>query len=289
MGWRLVERVDLLYGDKLERAPMALLKGMAKVALDDAQPGRPAGRYYAGADARAAILYRDLPDRPDDDDTSPQAVAARRKWANALHNTRRHLATLQRAGAITCKRRARPGQHQEFQINSGREDAPSGDAGAEMAAPRRPPFSGSDRGANDGRSTRAVGLSGPTEYPSKHPQSGGPSAADLVAAEWSPRDHPTATQGVTRNNQEQENPPSVELSSYVARDTSHDNRGKDDDHHDDDVRERLMAYGVPATALVTELRAEHPDVPGPDLYRRALRVLEAAHAARDNSHRKRLT
>jgi hypothetical protein len=101
----------------LPATPFRLLAFMALTSLDEDSERTKARRYFAGREALALALGRDIPDEPQSDDERPAAVSARKVRHAAFVTVQATLATLTAAGAITPIRKGRPGRNAEFALN----------------------------------------------------------------------------------------------------------------------------------------------------------------------------
>jgi hypothetical protein len=97
----------------LNHVPFRLLAYMALVSLDRDEPPR----FWGGRDDLAGAIGRTLPREPDDTDTDPSAVAARRQRRAAHEAVRAGLRELKDVGAITTAKHARQGLRAEYLLH----------------------------------------------------------------------------------------------------------------------------------------------------------------------------
>jgi hypothetical protein len=116
MGATNVRLAFALWGE-LPATPFRALVFMALTSLDEDSERTKARRYFAGREALAVALGRNIPDAPQDDDESPAAISARRVRHTAFVTVQANLSTLTTARAITPIRKGRPGRQAEYELN----------------------------------------------------------------------------------------------------------------------------------------------------------------------------
>jgi hypothetical protein len=106
--------VKAVYGrwGHLPDRPFRLLVFMAVTAKDDGDPPL----YWGGRETLAVGLGREIPDKPTQDDASPESERARRTRHAAFESVRATVEQLVKAGAIRRTRKAFPGKTAEYAL-----------------------------------------------------------------------------------------------------------------------------------------------------------------------------
>lgn len=100
----------------LNHRTFRLLTYMALVSLDEARDDTPARRYWGGTTDLALAIGYTVPERPHDDDRSPDAVAARRAIKKAHDAVDTCLGELREAGAVRLVRKPSPGRTAAYEL-----------------------------------------------------------------------------------------------------------------------------------------------------------------------------